>query len=153
MGPMAVIIHRIRVTIGRVDTVAVIDEAVAVVIDTVIVTVSTISEHIVGQVRVVVVDPCVDHPYDHATTSGCFVPGLRAIDVGVRGSTIQASVMKPPLIIKTWIIGSTRRATLRPFRRLFCSRYYIVRFGVEDIGVLLVNFYSFFNREAGRQFE
>jgi len=128
--------------------VPVIDEAVAVVIDTVIVTVSTISERIVGQVRVIVVDHCVDHPYDHATTPDGVVPGLRTIDVGITGSTIPASVMKTPLIIKTWIVGSIRSAN----RRLFCSRYNIVRFGIEDIGVLLVIFYSFFDREAGRQF-
>src|SRR5439155_21768692 len=82
VGAMLVVIHRVRVVIGEVEPVTVIDKAVAVVIDTVAVAVRR-AEYIRGEVLVVVVDPRVDHADDDAAAASGDVPRLRRVDVRV----------------------------------------------------------------------
>jgi len=94
------IVHRIRVVVGEVEPVTVIDKAVAVVVDTVAVAVRRVPEHVRREVLVVVVDPRVDHTDNDIAASGGDPPRLRRVDVRI------GAVVKTPEQAQLGIVGN-----------------------------------------------
>ena len=90
---MVVIIHRIRVPICHVNTEAVIDVTVAVVIDPVAVAVGRVVKHVGGQVRVSVVDAGIDHGHYGIAAAGGDVPGGGGIDFSEAVKAAKARIV------------------------------------------------------------
>ena len=106
MGAVVIVVHGVGIVVGGVDSEAVVDLTVAVVIDPVVVAVRRVTEHVRGQVRVGVVDSRVDHGHDDVAAPGREVPGFGGIDVRVREPTGLAHVAQSPEIAETWVAGS-----------------------------------------------
>ena len=80
------IVHRVRVVVGRVDPVAVVDEAVAIVVNPVGVAIGSVSEHVVRKIGMRVVDAGVEDRHDDAVAAARNLPSLRKVDVCTRNS-------------------------------------------------------------------
>jgi hypothetical protein len=87
---MAVVVERFVVVVDEVPAVHVVDVAVAVVVDAVVLAARTrlpgIRPDVGRQVGMVVVHPGVDHRDDDGVASGCRRPGFWSIDVCIRRS-------------------------------------------------------------------
>ena len=103
MRAVAVVVFRIRVIVGEVVTVEVVDEPVAVLIDAVhdartipARTLRRIGPHIRLQVGVSIVDTRVDHAHDHVAGARVSRPGFRSIYIGIRDSATGTCVLHAP---------------------------------------------------------
>ena len=109
MGAVVTVVHGVGVLVGGVDPEAVVDLAVAVVVDPVVVAVRRVMEHVRGQVRVGVIDSRVDHGHDDVAAPGREVPGFGGIDVRVGGPAVLARVVEGPQLAEARIVGSRLR--------------------------------------------
>ena len=105
MGAVARVIPGIRVVVRRVDTDAIVDHAVAVVIDPVGDAVARAAIHVAGQVLVVVVDARVDHGHHDVAAPGGDVPRLHRVDVRVGHAATLARVVEAPEAAEARIVG------------------------------------------------
>ena len=105
VGAVAVVVEWVRIVAGGVDAEAVVDLAVAVVVDPVAVAVRRVAEQVRRQVRVIPVDPRVDHRHDDAAASRRQVPRLDGVDVGVGHAATLARVVEPPHVGEAGIAG------------------------------------------------
>ena len=76
-------VHRIGIAVDGIDAVAIVDETIAVVVDTVGVAVRLVAEHVGGEILVVVVDPGIDDGHDDVAATRGDVPGFGGVNVGV----------------------------------------------------------------------
>jgi hypothetical protein len=104
---VAVVVHRIVVVAGEVPAEHVVDEAVVIVIDAVVLAAATgftgITPKVGLQIFVRVVDARIDDGDENAGRTGLHVPGFRCIDVGVLG------IFEPPQLAEARVIRDTRR--------------------------------------------
>src|SRR5215831_1801311 len=89
----------------------------------------------------VVIDSCVENRDNHVAASGCDTPCLGRIDVGIRSPTRLADIVKSPHLTKPGVIGYQR-----------CSQN-VVRFSVQDIGILSKKINRVFHGDAGKQLD
>src|SRR5581483_415392 len=102
---VAVVIHGIRVMIHGIDAVAVVDVAIVIVVDAVVVAVRRAGINVVGEVRVVVVDPRVDQSDVDTRITGRDVPSRGGINVGTGdGVRDLARVLQRPLAREARIV-------------------------------------------------
>ena len=104
MGPVAVVVHRVAVVVREVPAVHVVDETVAVVVDTVARDLAGIGPHIGGQVGMDVVDPGVDHRHPHVLAAGGDVPRGWGVDVGSRRASGLPEVQEAPELSELGIV-------------------------------------------------
>ena len=109
MRAVAVVVHRIGVPIGKVPAEDVVDEAVAVVVDTIAGDLTRVSPGVGGQVAMGVVDAGVDHGDHHAAGASRGQPGRRRVDVGVDDTTRLSGVVQPPERAERRIVGDRGR--------------------------------------------
>ena len=140
MGAVGIVVHRVGVIVEGVDTEAVVDVTVAVVIDSVTVAILRVAEHVRGQVLVRVVDSRVEHGHDDVAAPGAHVPGSNDIDVCMGHPAARAGIGQSPEIAEAWIVGSGL-ALDDP-----------VRLRIDDIGRRLVEGEGFFDIHPGRKF-
>ena len=110
MSPVPVIVHRIRVVIGGIYTVAVVYVSVTIVIYAVGAVFTGVHPHVGRQILVGVVNTCVYDCYNHTATARCCIPRLGSVYVRVRRSTRLACVVQTPEIAETWIVGNGESA-------------------------------------------
>ena len=105
---MAVIVHRIAVVADEVVPVDVVDESVAIVVDSVAGHLSRIRPDVCGQVGMAVIHTRIDHGHYDAGGAGGEVPRLRGIDICIDGATRLARVLEAPQIEKPRIVREHR---------------------------------------------
>ena len=110
MRAVAVDVHRVGITSGKVPAVDVVDVAVAVVVDAVTWNLAGVHPDVVGQVFVGVVNARVDHGDDDTPGAGRDIPGLGSIDVGVRRAAELSGVVQAPELVEVDVVGVGRRA-------------------------------------------
>ena len=136
---MPMVVHRVRIVVRGVDAEAVVDLAVAVVVDPVDDAVARAPVHVRGQVLMVVIDPGVDHRHDDVAAAGGDVPRLHGVDVRVGDSAALTRVVEPPQLAEARIIG----------RRLALDDP--VGLGVDDRGMAAIRLESRLDAHPGRQ--
>ena len=137
MGAVIVIVHGVRIIVERIDTVAVVNITIAIVV-LVIVARSLITIHIVDQIGMVVINTGIDDSYDYTTVASGYIPSFKCVDISVREPARLALVVKPPHLARciSWIIWCR------------CCLQDVIWFRIEYIGVLPINFYCFLNRDV-----
>ena len=105
---MAVVIHRVGVAVGKVPPVDIVDEPIAVVVDTVAGDLAGVGPDVGGEVGVLVVDAAVDHRDDHAPRSRRDGPGLGSVDVGVDHAPRLPRVVERPERAERPVVGNGR---------------------------------------------
>ena len=101
---VAVVVHRVVVAVHEVPAAPVVDVAVVVVVDAVAAAAAAVLARVDpdlgAEVRMRPVDARVDHRHGHAGAARRHVPGLRRVDVGIRGPREAldrlAGVVQPP---------------------------------------------------------
>ena len=106
MGAMAVNITGVIVVVGKVPTTYVVNVAVIIVVNAVVGNFPWVGPDITHQVRMVVVNPGVNHPDHQVRITGLQIPSFRGVNVCVDGTTILTRVIKAPKLVETGIIGN-----------------------------------------------
>ena len=102
--PVTVVVHGIGVSVDGIDAVTIVDMAVAVVVDAVVVAVGRVLKDVRRKILVVVVDTGVDHRNDDVVAPRRDIPGLGGVDIRVDGETGLAGVVEPHLAGKAGIV-------------------------------------------------
>ena len=92
MRSMPLVVHRITVTVVKVVSVNIVDESIAVVVNSITCDLAGIDPHVGLQILVIVVNSRVDNP-DNDVGTGCDLPGFQAIDIGIFYSATLAEVV------------------------------------------------------------
>lgn len=98
MGPMPMIVHGIRIPVDRINTIAVVNLSITVVIQPISIAVGLISKHVPRKVRVRVVDAGIDHRDYHPDTARNHIPRFRRVNVGVGHASALPDVVQRPLL-------------------------------------------------------
>ena len=96
VSAVAVVVHRVAVVVDEVVSVDVVDEPVAVVVDSVSGNLAGVGPDVGGQIDVIVVHARVDHSDHDVAASGGDVPGFCRVDVGVGRTAGLTRVVHPP---------------------------------------------------------
>jgi hypothetical protein len=104
VGAVALVVHGIRIAIGRVDSMAVVDVAVAVVIDSVGGALGRIAPDVGREVFVVVIDAGIDDGHDDAGGAAADVPAFRRVDVVIGRAPGLSGVVQGPLLGKERVV-------------------------------------------------
>src|SRR5215510_11245682 len=89
----------------------------------------------------VVIDSGIENRDNYIAASGRDIPCLGCIDIGIRGPARLTGVVKSPHLTKPGVIGYQR-----------CSQN-VVRFSVQDIGILSKKINRVFHGDAARQLD
>ena len=100
-----VVVERITVVVGEVVSVDIVDEAIAVVVDSVVGNFIRIDPHVCREIDVTIIDSRVDHRHDGLAAADRRIPGFRRIDVGVDRAVGLPLIVQTPLFVKTRIVG------------------------------------------------
>ena len=92
---MVVVVHGVAVVVEKIVAVHVVDEPVAVVVDSIAGNFPGIGPDIGRQIAVGIVDARVDDPHDDIRATGRDFPSLGGIDVGVGRSAGLARIVHP----------------------------------------------------------
>ncbi len=105
MSPVIVVIQGISVVVDEVIAVNIVDESIAVIVESVAWHLTGIDPHVCREIFVTIVDPCVDHRHDGLAAADGRIPGFGRIHIGVDGSVRLTLVVQAPLLAKPWIVG------------------------------------------------
>ena len=102
MSSVASVVHRVRIGIGRIDTIDIINVSIPIVVDTIPSDFTGVHPHVWTQVWVIVVNPRIKHGNDGLVRTNKCIPSFRQIDIGVDNTTRLSHVVIVPLL---WILN------------------------------------------------
>ena len=105
MGAVAVVVHRVGIVVEEVPTADIVDIAVAVIIPAIAGDLAGVGPDIGFQVGVGVIHTGVDDSHHRLAGSGCLVPRLGRIDVGIEGAACLACVVHAPELGEAGVVG------------------------------------------------
>ena len=105
---VAIAVERQVVVVDKVPAMDVVNEPVAVIINTVAGDFAGIGPDVPRQVGMVDVDARVDHRHNHFAAPRCQLPGFKSSDIDACRAVILPSVVEGPLVGEEWIVDGGR---------------------------------------------
>ena len=96
MRTVSLVVHGVAIVVDEVVSVNIVDESVAIVVQSVAGDFAGIGPDVGGQIVVRVVDARVDHAHNDIAAAGRNAPGGAGVDVGVGGPAGLARVFQSP---------------------------------------------------------